>query len=148
MVKRISVCFLLCALVMMAACDSKTYRKILDAENGVAQSIGAGTNIVSNLYDQQIIDRGEKNAIAGALLDANRLLDTFNAGAKAVHAQGDSKAAYLTLVDQLASGVRQLNAGGSLHVKNANARAQVDALFASIRASVEILKNAIVGAQP
>ena len=143
--KRISVCFLLCAVLILAACEKGTYRKILSAENGVAQSIGAATNIVGDLYDRQVIDREEKNAVASALLDANRLLDSFNKGAKAVHAAGDSKAAYLTLVEQLAVGVRSLNASGTLRVKNGAAKAQIDALFASIEGAIGILRVAIEG---
>ncbi len=144
--RMLTIGLLLPVLLMLAACPQGTYRKILNAENGVAQSIGAGTNIVSDLYDRQVIDRGEKNAVAGALLDANHLLDIFNQGAKAVHASGaDSKTQYLTLADELADGIRQLNAAGILRVKNPNAKAQVDALFASIQASIQILKTAIMG---
>lgn len=141
---RGSIAALLVMVCFLAACD-KTYREVLKAEDGVSQSIGSGTAIVTDLYGRQIIDQQEKNIIAGALLDANRLLSTFNNKAKAVHAAGDNKAAYVAAAGELASGIRELNAQGTLHIKNPQAKARVDALFASIESAVGILQLAIQG---
>lgn len=146
--RSLAICTMIALVLVTSACPAGTYRKILDAENGVAQSIGAGTDVVANLYDAQVIDRNEKNAVAGALLDANHLLDVFNKGAKALHDSGaESKTQYLTLADELSKGIVKLNASGTLHFKNVNAKATVDSLFASIQVSIGILKNAIQGAQ-
>ena len=142
---KVAVMVLLAACVSLAGCPRDTYRKVLEAENGVAQSIGAGADIVASLYDGGLIDRDEKNVVASAMLDANALLNQFNNGAKAVHAAGDNQTAYLALAESLSQGVQALNAEGRLRIKNEQAKARVDAVFASIDAAIAILKNAIRG---
>lgn len=142
---KVAVMVLLAACVSLAGCPRDTYRKVLEAENGVAQSIGAGADIVASLYDGGLIDRDEKNVVASAMLDANALLNQFNKGAKAVHAAGDNQTAYFALAVNLQSGIRVLNSEGRLRIKNEQARARVDAVFASIDAAIAILKNAIQG---
>jgi hypothetical protein len=147
--RKASILLLIPILVLtmgLKACD-KTYREVLKAEDGVSQAIGSGTNIVTDLYQRQILDRDEKNTVAGVLLDANGLLTTFNGKVKAIHAAGDSKAAYLAAADGLASGVRELTSKGTLHIKNPEAKAKVDALFASIESAIGILKIAVQGGQ-
>ena len=163
---KVAVMVLLAACVSLAGCPRDTYRKVLEAENGVAQSIGAGADIVASLYCparrdvvgvvdvngnpvkecvEGVIDRDEKNALTLALLDANALLNQFNKGAKSVHAAGYNQTAYLALAESLSQGVRALNSEGRLRIKNEQARARVDAVFASIDAAIAILKNAIQG---
>ena len=144
--KKASAVAVIAVLVLgLAACPKERYRRILEAENAVAQSIGTGASITTQLYDGGVIDRSEKNAVAGALLQANTLLSRFNEGAKRVHAAGGSVEQYIALADELSAGLKELNAEGKLGFKSEAAKTRVDSIFVTIQASAETLKLVILG---
>lgn len=139
--------FLLPLVLFLAGCPKDAYRASAQAADGVAQSVHSGIAVVQQLNADGVLGDEEAVNIAVVLIDINEANAMFIEAAKTIHKAGGGKAEYLVAARSVSVAVAGLNEAGVLHIKNAEAKARVQAVIVSIQASVDILIAAIEGAK-
>lgn len=127
--KKISAVTLSCvlALAFVAAGCADAYTESMRSSAKISDSVTEGAGLVGNLYAQGLISKPEKDALASWMIDLTKANQNWRGAIYTIHTQSATagKVQYLAAASTFIAAVGDPSTSELLHVKNANAQAQL-----------------------
>ena len=141
--KKILIVPVLLLAISLSACADADRKKLAQASQDFASGVTVTLSVDQALIDQGLIERDDAAALTGAILDVSNAGAEFNRTAQTVSLSGAGKTLVLGKLTALADAAGRLEAAGTLHIKNSQARLQFQAGVAVIKVAIGVAQSVL-----